>query len=654
MSNDFVVLIFPLVLLLADSYTLHRLVIEDSKRISWRSLYFVSAVFMVGASFVRLAYAFVVDDFSFAAVFLSSSSSLSLPYKIAASYADVSGSYLLMLSMVGLVVLAYRLSVGFGTDSRVFELRRRTFLLADFVYAMLVLLVLPYDPFARLPIVPPEGIGLNPLLKSFWMIVHPPIVYVGYAFVFVPVLVVLAALSLREQVDFTHIRTYLEVSWLFLTIGIVTGGIWAYEVVGWGGYWSWDPVEVASLMPWLAITAYFHSFPLAGTKKSLKREFMVFTSFVLVLLAIFITRSGLVQSVHAFTSSVVGAGMIAVLAIVLATFFYVRRGLSLPLVDLEIDWKSVRSISMAVAFVSLIALTLVSLVGEAVPLFASILAGVQISIGSAYYVNLCYPLALAFIAGLVGCDFPTEITIRKYSLLVLLGAIIGAALALLRFPTPNVFANVGLPLVLIAAAVILASFVRSILERSAMAGLRLVHFGATLILLGVIISSTLVVYSTNVQVYTNQSTQLQLGGSTISIQFENPRLASSGDIYSRGQIMPEMSGRIVGVQITSGAQTWSSELSYGVYPVYGLFYSPAVVSTLFRDYFIIALPWSYLTNGTLGQVSENQSSPTILLASVRVVPFAGLIWLGASFMALGVVMRILWRSDERKGERSSK
>jgi cytochrome c-type biogenesis protein CcmF len=654
LSNDFVVLVFPLVVLLADVYTLRGLTFEDSSRIQWRNLYFVLAVSIVVASYFGLAYAFVSDNFSFAAVFLSSSSSLPLRYKIAASYADVSGSYLLMLAMVGLVILEYRLSVGFGTSSRTFELRRRTFLLADFVYVMLVALILPYDPFARLPIVPPEGIGLNPLLKSFWMIIHPPIVYMGYAFVFVPVVVVLAALSLREEVDFMHIRTYMELSWLFLTVGIVTGGIWAYEVVGWGGYWSWDPVEVASLMPWLAITAYFHSFPLAGTKKSLRREFMVFVSFVLVLLAIFITRSGLVQSVHAFTSSVVGAGMIIVLAITVATFFYVRRKTALPLIDLDIDWKSVRSISIAAAFVSLIALTLVSLVGEAVPLFAAIVAGIQISIGSTYYVNLCYPLALAFIAGLVGCDFPIEISVRKYSWLIVLGAIMGSALVVLKFPTPNALANAGLPLVLIAVVVVLASFVRSILERSSMAGLRLVHLGAALILLGVIISSTLVVYTTNMQVNTGQSTQLQLGGSTISIQFENPKLASSSDIYFRGQILPEMSGRVVDLRITSGAQIWSSDLSYGVYPVYGLFYSPAVVTTFFRDYFIIALPWSYLTNGTLGQVSGNQSSSTTLLFSVRVVPLAGLIWLGTSLMALGVIMRILWRSDRRKEAHSSR
>lgn len=639
-------LALPLAVLLADAYTLLTSSFATPKRILPRNSYLILAVSVVSAFYIRMVYAFVTNDFSFAAVYLSSSTSLSLPYKLAASYADVSGSYLLMLSIVGSVILAYRVRVGVGGDPKTFELRRRTFLLTDFVYLMLVALVLPYDPFARLSVVPPEGLGLNPLLKSFWMIVHPPIVYLGYAFVFVPAVFVLAALGLRRELDFKHVKAFMELSWLFLTIGIVTGGIWAYGVVGWGGYWSWDPTEVASLMPWLAITAYFHSFTIARTKKALTREFMIFLSFVLVLLAIFITRSGLIQSVHAFAPSVVGAGTFFALAIVIAAFLYFKRKSGLPLVDLEIDWKSVPSISMAIAFVSLIALTLVSLVGEAVPLFAATIAGIKMSIGSGYYVSLCYPLTLAFIAGLVGCDFPSEIGVKKYALLVLLGAAGGFLLAALRFPTPNALANVGLPLVLIAVGVVLASFVRSILRRSTMAGLRLVHLGASLIILGVLISSTLVLSSTNLLVNTGQPTQVQLGGSTISIQFGNPKPESGGIVYVEGQAWPEMIGSTVDVRIANGGDHWLSELGYGYYPAYGLFYRPAVVSTPLNDYFVTALPWAYVENGTLSQVTEQQ--PTTMLVSVRVVTLTGLIWAGASLMIIGMIITLSWRADVRR------
>lgn len=652
MSSDVVVLLFPLVILLADAYTLFRLPFEKSRRLLRKDLYFILAVLVMSAFYARMVYAFVTSDFSFASVYVSSSSSLPLVYKIAASYAEAAGSYLLSLSIVGYVVLSYRLHAGFGADAKTFELRKRTYLAADFVYAMLVALIIPYDPFLRMSTVPPEGLGLNPLLKSFWMIVHPPIVYVGYAFVFVPAVFVLAALSLRSEVDFKHVRIFMELAWLFLTVGIVSGGIWAYSVIGWGGYWSWDPTEVASLIPLLAITAYFHSFSLTGAKKALTREFLIFLSFALVLLAIFITRSGLIQSVHAFAPSVVGAGMIVVLAITIAAFFYFERKTVLPLIDLEIEWKSVRSISMAIAFVSLVALTLVCLIGEAVPLVAAV-AGIQISIGPGYFVNLCYPLTLAFIVGLVGCDFPSEINVREYFWLVLFGVAAGSVLAVVRFPTPNALANVGLPLVLTAAITVFASFVRGLLAKSTMAGLRLVHLGASIIVLGILISSTLMAYSINLQLNTSQPTQVQLGGSTIALQLSDPKPQPSGSVYFQGQFWPEMTGYAVDAQITSGSQSWSSMLTYSIYSAYGLFYTPAVVSTPLQDYFITALPSSIISNGTLGPGAQ-QSSPTVLIVSVKVVPLADLIWLGASLMAIGMIIRILWRSDrERNGQGSN-
>jgi cytochrome c biogenesis factor len=396
----------------------------------------------------------------------------------------------------------------------------------------------------------------------------------------------------------------------------------------------------------LAITAYFHSLPIVSTR-TLTRELMIIVGFMSVLLAIFVTRSGLIQSVHAFAPSVVGAGVVLVLIVTLAAFFYFGRKAALPLIDFDIDWASVRSISMTIAFVTLVALTLVCLVGEAVPLFAAFV-GIQISIEAGYYVDLCYPLALGFIIGLIGCDFPREISVRKYFLLVLLGVSAGSVMVLLRFPTPNALADIGLPIVLIGVATLVASFVQGLLRRSTIAGLRLVHLGATLIMVGILVSSTLVVYDTNLTVNTGQSIQVHLGMSTISIRPGNPMPETAGAVYYRGQTLPEMVGYAVEVQISNGVEAWSSELTYGTYPAYGLFYTPAIVSTPLRDYFVIALPVSILSNGTLSESAGSQSSSTTLLMSVRVVPLAGLIWLGSSAMTIGMIMRILWRSDAKK------
>lgn len=168
-------------------------------------------------------------------------------------------------------------------------------------------------------------------------------------------------------------------------------------------------------------------------------------------------------------------------------------------------------------------------------------------------------------------------------------------------------------------------------------------------MLGILISSTLVLYGTNLEVNTGQRTPVQLDGSTITLQLGNPQLQTAGNVYFQNQFWPEMIGYAVDVQITSGAQSWSSGLSYSIYPAYGLFYTPAVVSTPFKDYFVTALPSSVLTNGTIGQGAQ-QSSSESLIVSIKVVPLAGLIWLGASLMAIGMIMRIFWRSDLEKGQ----
>jgi len=645
LSYEFVVLSVPFVLLLMDAYALYTLSFENQRRLLPNNLYFTLSVLMVGAFYLRLLYAFVADDFGFAAVYLSSSTSLSLPYKLAASYAGPSVSYLLLLSMVGLVVLSYRVGAGFGGDSGTFELRRRTYLLVDLAYLLLVALVVPYDPLARSALVPPEGLGLNPSLKSFWMMIHPPTLFLGYAFTFVPAAYVSAALSLRKSIDFKHVRVLMECAWLFLTIGVVTGGAWAYGVAGWGGYWSWDPAEVASLMPWLTITAYFHSFSISGTKRTLTKEFMVFLSFLLCLFAMFITRSGWVQSVHAYASSVIAAGMIMTMLAEIVVFFHFRRGTALPLINLEIDWKSVQSVSMAVAYASLVGLTLICVVGEAVPLLAKVITGAEISIGGGYYLNSCYPLTLAFVAGLAGCNLTTGVQVRKYTFMILSGAAVGTILAALGYPTPNGLANFGLPLVLIAAAVVLFALVRSLFGAVSTAGLKLIHLGTCLILLGVLISSSCVLYSGNLEAKTGETTQVQLDGSRISIQLGEPQFEKTGAIFLQGETWFERVGDRVNVRITSDAETYTSNLSFSIYTAYGLFYEPALFSTPFRDYHIAAVPSGEIAQLLFGQAAGQPVAPARLLISVKVVPLVSLIWIGAVLLVIGMILRLFLRSD---------
>jgi cytochrome c-type biogenesis protein CcmF len=166
------------------------------------------------------------------------------------------------------------------------------------------------NPFARFDIVPPDGNGLNPLLRHPGMIIHPPMLYLGFVGFTIPYAFAMAALISGKLDDaWLHIsRRWTLVAWLFLSLGLILGGRWAYDVLGWGGYWDWDPVENASLMPWLAGTAFLHSVMIQEKRNMFKvwNMFLIILTFCLIILGTFIVRTGIISSVHSFAQSDIG------------------------------------------------------------------------------------------------------------------------------------------------------------------------------------------------------------------------------------------------------------------------------------------------------------------------------------------------------------
>ena len=176
------------------------------------------------------------------------------------------------------------------------------------------------NPFARLAIIPPDGNGLNPLLRHPGMIIHPPMLYLGFVGFTVPYTFAMAALMANKLDDrWIHAtRRWTLVAWLFLSLGLILGGRWAYDVLGWGGYWGWDPVENASLMPWLAGTAFLHSVMIQEKRDMFKmwNMFLIILTYCLVILGTFVVRSGVISSVHSFAQSAIGPlffGFIAIM-----------------------------------------------------------------------------------------------------------------------------------------------------------------------------------------------------------------------------------------------------------------------------------------------------------------------------------------------------
>ncbi|MFB3117595.1 MAG: heme lyase CcmF/NrfE family subunit, partial [Myxococcota bacterium] len=273
-------------------------------RVAERSVWVVFA--FVSVAMIALFYALATFDFQLLYVARHSARSMDLHYRLAALWGGQAGSLLLWLWML----MAYGVaSVWFNrTKNRTLMPWVVAVLLANAIF-FLVLVTLVTEPFERLQ---PgdtlsDGDGLNPLLQHPVMMIHPIVLYTGLVGFLVPFAFAFAALVTGELDTnwFRTTRRWTLFPWLFLSIGIMLGGRWAYEVLGWGGYWAWDPVENASFMPWLPATAFLHSVMIQEKRNMLKtwNLLLIGLTYTLCLFGTFLTRSGIVQSVHAFAQS---------------------------------------------------------------------------------------------------------------------------------------------------------------------------------------------------------------------------------------------------------------------------------------------------------------------------------------------------------------
>lgn len=273
------------------------------------------------------------NDFTVAYVAEHSNRALPFYFKIAVLWSGQEGSLLfwswLLSGYAFVVLLGGRLKPGKAADELSPKLAHRDLvplaavILAGVEVFFLALNSFAASAFASLPVgTPADGNGLNPLLQYSQMDIHPPLLYLGYVGFAVPFAFCLAALIKRYPGDrWIHItRRWTMVAWLFLTIGIILGGNWAYRVLGWGGYWAWDPVENAAFLPWLTGTAFLHSVMMQEKRGMLKiwNVWLVFATFLLAIFGDFLTRSGLVSSVHAFAQSSIGGWFVVFLAIAIA------------------------------------------------------------------------------------------------------------------------------------------------------------------------------------------------------------------------------------------------------------------------------------------------------------------------------------------------
>ncbi|MBK9069640.1 MAG: cytochrome c biogenesis protein CcsA [Myxococcales bacterium] len=249
-----------------------------------------------------IIYAFVTHDYSIRYVALTSDTSMPLWYKITAFWGGLDGSLLFWVLVLGLFsAIAVRMNYQQHRDMIGYVVA--TIMVVQLFF--MALLVFSKNPFATyLTQVPIDGEGLNPLLQNYWMVIHPPTLYIGYVAATIPFAFAIAALASGRLDDawIRSVRSWMLVCFFFLSLGLVLGGRWAYEELGWGGYWAWDPVENAGFIPWFTATAFLHSAIIQEQRGMLKgwNLILVIATFFLTIMGTFWTRSGVVQSVHAF------------------------------------------------------------------------------------------------------------------------------------------------------------------------------------------------------------------------------------------------------------------------------------------------------------------------------------------------------------------
>jgi cytochrome c-type biogenesis protein CcmF len=274
--------------------------VEARMKLPYQTVY---AIFgFITFSVLILLYGFIAKDYSVQYVVENSSADMTLFYRIAASWAGQEGSFLLWLWIVSgaAALIAY-------FRSKVYDaLTSNALIVMGVVQAvMLAYMLVLGNPFKLSAA--KVGLGMNPLLMHWAMVLHPPTLFIGYALMTVPFAYAIAAMLTKDASTAWVERSqrWTLVGWLFLTIGIFLGAAWAYVVLGWGGYWGWDPVENASLLPWLGGAALLHSFHIYRARQSFKRWalFMSVFAFLMVIMAAFMTRSGVVTSVHSFEGS---------------------------------------------------------------------------------------------------------------------------------------------------------------------------------------------------------------------------------------------------------------------------------------------------------------------------------------------------------------
>ena len=355
---------------------------------------------MVLISFFSLIYVFIISDFSNETVYNNSHTTKPLFYKISGTWGNHEGSLLLWLLVLNIFLFIFLIR----SKNQSKNYRLLTVLFQEvIIFGFLLFILFTSNPFSNLFPIPKEGTGLNPILQDPALAIHPPVLYFGYVGTSIIYSSSLAALmcGLVNKNWARHIKNWIIVSWVFLTIGIMLGSIWAYYELGWGGFWFWDPVENVSLMPWFCLTALLHTI-IVLEKRNLFKFWTVIlsiTTFSLSMSGTFLVRSGIFNSIHTFANDpsrgvFILCFLFFLIFLSIFIFFIYQKNISK---DLSKSFIVSRETAILVNNLFMMFFLSVIIIGTLYPIFLEVINGLKISIGPPFYQKLIVPFLIPFL-----------------------------------------------------------------------------------------------------------------------------------------------------------------------------------------------------------------------------------------------------------------
>src|SRR5437867_668772 len=602
------------------------------------------AVFvLVTSCFALLTYAFLMFDFSVRYVATNTNLGTPFYYRITAVWGALEGSIILWSWMLALytIILIVRHRVG-ARELYPWALATMLGILAFFLLVM----TFAAPPFQRQVPVPADGRGLNPLLEDTGMITHPVALYLGFTGCTVPFAFAMAALITGRVGDawLTMTRRWTIVAWYFLSLGLLIGGWWSYHVLGWGGYWAWDPVENAAFMPWLTATAFLHSVMIQERRRMLKlwNLSLIILTFGLTLFGTFLTRSGIIGSVHSFTQGSIGVFFLTFLGVVLlGSFSLLAARVDRLRGQGELDSVVSRESAFLLNNLFLMAATFTVFFGTVFPLLSEAMRGIKVSVGAPFFnlVNIPIFLALLFLMGvgpLIAWRRASAENLKRNFLTPVLAGVVAAG-ALRVFGVGNVIVLTAMALVVFVTGTITLDFVRAVRARrrsgdgwrAATWGLLLrqnrryggfvIHLGILVIALGVAGSQA---WSIETETTLEKGQSVELGG--YRVRFDGLSASEESNHF-----------KVTGAFTMTAGRSSSAELRPA-----RKFYPQEQTPIAAVDY---RLGWVEDVYLVLGDFARDGSQATVKLQVNRLVSW---LWFGGLVLTLGAALAIL--PDHRK------